>query len=33
MTEPMTLNGLKTVTGVMTAIADKPTHVGGAYEL
>lgn len=33
MTEPMTLNGLMSVTGVMTAIAEKPTHVGGAYTL
>jgi hypothetical protein len=33
MTEPMDVNGLLAVTGVMSAIAEKDTHVGGAYRL
>ncbi len=33
MTEKMTMTGLTNLTGLMKAIQDKPTHVGGAYSL
>lgn len=33
MTATMTLEGLTSLTGLMKAIQDKPTHVGGAYRL